>query len=128
MRVEQLEADILGGDLPAQKVQRTAVYLRAMTLLTRARLELDRNNLGFAREQVEAAQMALNELVPPISVTEDEFGDEQILAAMIERLDLVLLDLPRQPAVAAQELEAVWKLFMQATQSVQFDDIEAGGE
>ncbi|TFH35608.1 MAG: hypothetical protein E4G99_06935, partial [Anaerolineales bacterium] len=63
MRVDQLEADIAAGDLSAQKVQRTAVYLRAMTLLTRARIELDRDNLGFAREQVEAAQATLNELV-----------------------------------------------------------------
>ena len=54
--VEQLEAEIDSGDLPAARVQRTAVYLRAMTMLTRAQLEIDRTNLGFAAEQVALAR------------------------------------------------------------------------
>jgi hypothetical protein len=127
-RVEQLEADIATGDLSAQRVQRTAVYLRAMSLLTRARLELDRDNLGFAGEQVNAARETLNELIVVDPQAEDIDGDEALIVTILERLDLVLLDLPMRPNVAGDELEAVWKLFIEALQTVQLDEIDAGGE
>jgi hypothetical protein len=128
LQVEQLEADIASGDLPAQKVQRTAIYLQAMTLLTRARLELDRDNTGFAGQQIVAAQAALNRLLPAESEVEVTYGDEQLVIAILERLDLILADLRDRPAVAEDELEAVWKLFLEALQPVQLEEIEAGGE
>lgn len=128
LRLEQLEEAVASGDLPAQKVQRTAIYLRAMTLLTRARLELDRANLGFAREQVVAAQVTLNLLAVDEGLSDTEYGDEQILADIQERLNLVLLDIPDRPGVAGDELEAVWRLFLEAMQPVQLDQSEAGGE
>jgi chromosome segregation ATPase len=125
--VEQLENEIAAGDLPAQRVQRTAVYLRAMSLLTRAQLELDRDNLGFAAEQVEAARETLGEL-EKADPEEEESLEEPLLATILERLDLVLSDLPNRPQVAADELEAVWKFFMEALQPVQLEQPETGGE
>ena len=127
MLVEQLENEIAAGDLPAQRVQRTAVYLRAMSLLTRAQLELDRDNLGFAAEQVEAARETLGELVKA-DPEEEESLEDALLATILERLDLVLSDLPNRPKVAADELEAVWKFFMEALQPVQLEQPETGGE
>jgi hypothetical protein len=128
MLVEQLEQDMAAGDLPAQKIQRTAIYLRAMTLLTRAQLELDRDNLGFATDQIEAAKETLSELVVDDSEGEDHFGDEALVGTMLERLDLVLSDLPGRPSIAADELEAVWKLLMEALKPVQLEEPGTGGE
>ena len=125
LQVEQLEADILSGDLPARKVQRTAVYLRAMTLLTRARLELDRANLGFAREQVEAAKSTLSELAP---AADEELGDEQLLADIQALLDRALQDLPLRPGVAGDVLEAAWGLLQEALQPAQPEADNVGGE
>jgi hypothetical protein len=126
--VEQLENEIAAGDLPAQRVQRTAVYLRAMSLLTRAQLELDRDNLGFAAEHVVAAKETLGELVDVDPEAEESLGDDALVLTILERIDLVLLDLPNRPTVAADELEAVWKLFMAALQQVQLPGPETGGE
>jgi len=128
VRLEDLEDDVSSGDLPAQKVQRMAIYLRAMTLLTRARLELDRDNLGFAREQVEAAKATLGLLTVDQGLSEMVYGDEQILLDIQDRMNLVLLDLPERPEVAGEELEAVWRLFLEAMQPVQLDESKAGGE
>jgi predicted RNase H-like nuclease (RuvC/YqgF family) len=125
--VEQLEIDIEAGELTAQQVQRTAVYLRAMSMLTRAQLELDRDNLGFAAEQVVAARETLGELIN-VDPEAEASVDDALLATILERLDLVLLDLPTRPKVAADELEAVWKLFMEALQPVQLEQPETGGE
>jgi predicted RNase H-like nuclease (RuvC/YqgF family) len=125
--VEQLEIDIAAGELTAQQVQRTAVYLRAMSMLTRAQLELDRDNLGFAAEQVVAARETLGELIN-VDPEAEASVDDALLATILERLDLVLLDLPTRPKVAADELEAVWKLFMEALQPVQLEQPETGGE
>jgi predicted RNase H-like nuclease (RuvC/YqgF family) len=125
--VEQLEIDVEAGELTDQQVQRTAVYLRAMSMLTRAQLELDRDNLGFAAEQVVAARETLGELIN-VDPEAEASVDDVLLATILERLDLVLLDLPTRPKVAADELEAVWKLFMEALQPVQLEQPETGGE
>jgi len=124
IRVESLEEEIAAGDLPAQRVQGTVVYLRAMTLLTRARIELDRDNLGFAAEQVETARAALSDLVESDMISEN---DER-LTTILDRLDLALQDIRSRPVAAADELEAVWKLFIEATEPLQLEEIEAGGE
>ena len=124
IRVESLEEEIAAGDLPAQRVQGTVVYLRAMTLLTRARIELDRDNLGFAAEQVETARAALSDLVLSDTLSEND----ELLTTILGRLDLVLQDIRSRPVAAADELEAVWKLFIEATEPLQLEEIEAGGE
>jgi type II secretory pathway component PulJ len=126
--VAGLEAAIAAGDLPAQRVQRTAVYLRAMSLLTRAELELEQNNQGFAAEQVEAAKQTLSELVEGDAQVEDPSHDQALIVTIVERLDGILSDLPGRPEVAANDLEAVWQLFMEAVQPLQLEDIETGGE
>jgi hypothetical protein len=98
-----------------------------MSMLTRAQLELDRDNLGFAAEQVVAARETLGELIN-VDPEAEASVDDALLATILERLDLVLLDLPTRPKVAADELEAVWKLFMEALQPVQLEQPETGGE
>lgn len=124
--VGELEAAIASGDLPAQQVQRTATYLRAMSMLTRAQLELERVNLGFAAEQVEAARATVRELVDDEGA--DSYGDEALIGTILQRLDVILSELPGRPDVAANDLEAVWRLFTQALQPVQLEEPDSGGE
>lgn len=126
--VEQFELEIVAGDLTAQRVQRTATYLRAMSLLTRAQLELDRDNYGFAAEQIAAARAVMSGLIVVDETSGESVGDEALVGLILERLDAVLLDLPSRPAVAGDGLEAVWKLFMEAVQPVQLEQPETGGE
>ncbi len=126
--VEQFELEIVAGDLTAQRVQRTASYLRAMSLLTRAQLELDRDNYGFAAEQIAAARAIMSGLIVVDETSGESVGDEALVGLILERLDAVLLDLPSRPAVAGDGLEAVWKLFMEAVQPVQLEQPETGGE
>lgn len=126
--VEQFELEIVAGDLTAQRVQRTATYLRAMSLLTRAQLELDRDNYGFAAEQIAAARAIVSGLIVVDETSGESVGDEALVGLILERLDAVLLDLPGRPAVAGDGLEAVWKLFMEAVQPVQLEQPETGGE
>jgi hypothetical protein len=126
--VEQFELEIVAGDLTAQRVQRTATYLRAMSLLTRAQLELDRDNYGFAAEQIAAARAIMSGLIVVDETSGESVGDEALVGLILERLDAVLLDLPSRPAVAGDGLEAVWKLFMEAVQPVQLEQPETGGE
>ncbi len=122
----ELEAAIASGDLPAQRVQRTAVYLRVMSMLTRAKMELDRNNLGFAEELVQAASVAMDELIEAEEAAEP-YGDEDLTLLINERLATILSNLPGRPDVAADDLEAVWKLLMEVLQPVQLDEPETGG-
>ncbi len=126
--VEQFELEIVAGDLTAQRVHRTATYLRAMNLLTRAQLELDRDNYGFAAEQIAAARAIMSGLIVVDETSGESVGDEALVGLILERLDAVLLDLPSRPAVAGDGLEAVWKLFMEAVQPVQLEQPETGGE
>lgn len=126
--VEQFELEIVAGDLTAQRVHRTATYLRAMSLLTRAQLELDRDNYGFAAEQIAAARAIMSGLIVVDETSGESVGDEALVGLILERLDAVLLDLPSRPAVAGDGLEAVWKLFMEAVQPVQLEQPETGGE
>lgn len=106
--VTELETDV--GDLldeqgePSDELrafQDQITQLRVMTLLSRARLELLRGNYGLAQENLELAR--------------SEYDDQLIIqgsqvVAVIERLDLALEALPDSPAVAAQDLEAAWRL------------------
>lgn len=126
--VEQFELEIVAGDMTSQRVQRTATYLRAMSLLTRAQLELDRDNYGFAAEQIAAARAIMSGLIVVDETSGESVGDEALVGLILERLDAVLLDLPSRPAVAGDGLEAVWKLFMEAVQPVQLEQPETGGE
>jgi hypothetical protein len=127
-RVELIEEEIASGDLPAQRVQRTAVYLQAMTFLSRARLELDRSNLGFAEEQVVAARDAVQSLVPLEPTASEVYGDEEILTDILERLEGVIADLPTRADTAGNDLETVWGLFLEALQPEQTTESETGAE
>lgn len=127
--VEEFEQEIISGDLTARRVQRTAVYLQAMSMLTRAQLELDRNNLGFAAEQISAAQATLGVLsVEDPAESEEIYGDEELVITILDRIALALADLPARPDIAGDELEAIWSLIIEALQPSVEETDAAGGE
>ena len=77
---------------------------RALDMLGRARLYLAQSNFGLAKEDVQAARDLLAGLQ-----TET---DDDLLAEVIDRLDLALGNLPVFPVVASGDLEIAWQLLM----------------
>ena len=72
-----------------------------MTLISRARLELLQSNFGLAQENLEQARASFDDQL---------LGDDSPILAVLERLDLAIQALPDTPSVAAQDLEAAWRL------------------
>ena len=109
--VEALETSLSGTDAPIQRLERQLQLVRAMELLTRARLWLIQDNFGLASEDIQAAIKAVENLAE--SAPEEEVEALQII---IERLNLALQALPYSPVTAADDLEIAWKLIVAATE------------
>jgi len=109
--VEALETSLSGTDAPIQRLERQLQLVRAMELLTRARLWLIQDNFGLASEDIQAAIKAVENLAE--SAPEEEVEALQII---IERLNLALQALPYSPVTAADDLEIAWKLIVVATE------------
>lgn len=84
-----------------QALQDRIDRLQAMTLISRARLELLQSNFGLAQENLEQARASFDDQL---------LGDDSPILAVLERLDLAIQALPDTPSVAAQDLEAAWRL------------------
>jgi len=111
-RVEMLESTLAEVELPAASIGRQLQLIRAMTLLTKARLWLVQDNLGLAAEEISTARDLLAEVVGA-----EQDGDDEALGQIVDRLDLALADVRTTPIVAADELEIAWKLLIEATES-----------
>lgn len=92
-------------EAPLLAVRTDVELLKAMELLTRARLQLAQDNFGAATTEVQEARnvlLALSATVP---------ADQQsALAAIVQRLDLGLANLPNAPRLAADDFEIAWQL------------------
>jgi cell division protein FtsL len=86
------------------KMKQEVMFTRALDMLGRARLYLAQSNFGLAREDVKSARELLGTL-------QAETGDKSLDQA-IERLDMVLGNLPAFPVVAAGDLEIAWQILM----------------
>ncbi len=108
--VSEMEAlSITVKDESALVSVRTEVQLlKAMELLTRARLQLAQDNPGAATTEVQEARnvlLALSATVP---------ADQQsAVTAIVQRLDLGLANLPNAPRLAADDFEIAWQLLTQ---------------
>jgi chromosome segregation ATPase len=109
-RVETLEATLTSVELPAASIGRQLQLIRAMTLLTKARLWLVQDNLGLAAEEITTARNLLDEVIGA-----EQDGEDEVLEQIVEKLDLALIDIRTTPIVAADELEIAWKLLVEAT-------------
>lgn len=107
----QALAELQGGlaGAPAQQLARQVQLLRALDLLTRARLWLMQDNQGLAAEDVRQAREI-------VAATSQASPPEQAaaLGLALERLDLALRDLRLSPVVAADDLEIAWRMLLAA--------------
>jgi cell division protein FtsB len=81
--------------------------LRAMELLSRARLFLYQSNFGLARSDVQAARDILAEM----QATAPESKQKDLTEALF-RLDLALQNLPDFPVAASDDLDIAWQILM----------------
>lgn len=82
--------------------------LKAMELLTRARVQLAQDNVGMATTEVQEARNVLLALGITIPVHQ-----QGALTAIVQRLDLGLANLPTAPRLAADDFEIAWQLLRQ---------------
>jgi chromosome segregation ATPase len=95
----------LSGDKSPTALLNELQLVRAMELLTRARLVLVQNNLALAQSDIQAGRGILVDLQAEVPA----FQSEQILR-IVARLDAALDNLPAAPVAAADELEGAWQL------------------
>lgn len=115
--IEQALADIaalqdaLGAaDAPSQRLARQLQLVRAMELITRARLWLVQSNFGLAADEIDSARQALEALVATAPAEE-----AARLRPIADRLAMALTNVETAPVVAADDLEIAWKLLVAAT-------------
>jgi len=109
-RLSTLEEMLASEDAPTQRLARQFQLLRALELLTRARLWLTQNNLGLAAKDLTSA---LADLQKVQQVTPEEEAD--VLATVSERIELALGDMDTAPVIAADDIEVAWRLLYEAT-------------
>lgn len=79
--------------------------LKAMELLTRARVQLAQDNFGAATTEVQEARSVLLALSATVPAEQ-----QNALAAIVQRLDLGLANLPNAPRLANDDFEIAWQL------------------
>ncbi|MGC9396338.1 MAG: hypothetical protein ACP5J4_15955 [Anaerolineae bacterium] len=94
-------------EAPLVAVRIEVQLLKAMELLTRARLQLAQDNPGAAKTEVQEARNLLVNL--GTNLPEDQ---QKALAAIVQRLELGLANLPNAPRLAADDLEIAWQLLV----------------
>jgi hypothetical protein len=99
--------EALSGERSPSVLFHQLQLVKAMELLTRARLVLVQNNLALAQFDIQAARRVLVDL----QVEVPAYQSEQI-ARIVVRLDAVLSNLPAAPVAAADELEGAWQLLI----------------
>lgn len=86
------------------QLKREVMFTRALDMLGRARLYLAQSNFGLAREDVKSARELLGKLQAE--------NDDKLFDRAVERLDMVLGNLPAFPVVAAGDLEIAWQILV----------------
>lgn len=113
-RTESLEAlERLQSDLEEQnqevsaELERQINLLKAMELLSRARLSLYQSNFGLARQDVQIARDLLATVQPDAAAS---LAEE--LNAVVLRLDMTLSNLPDFPVAASDDLDIAWQILL----------------
>jgi hypothetical protein len=89
------------------ELQRQVNLLKAMELLSRARLSMYESNFGLARQDVQIARDLLAALEPDAS---DSLAKD--LEEVLRRLDLTLSNLPDFPVAASDDLDIAWQVLL----------------
>ena len=89
------------------ELERQIDLLKAMELLSRARLSMYQSNFGLARQDVQIARDILAGIEPDAPGTL-----AQQLGAVIVRLDMTLTNLPSFPVAASDDLDIAWQILL----------------
>jgi hypothetical protein len=89
------------------EIQRRLDLLKAMELLSRARLFMYQSNFGLAKQDVQIARDVLAGIEPGGSESEAEE-----LEAVLLRLDMTLTNLPDFPVAASDDLDIAWQILL----------------
>ena len=81
--------------------------LKAMELITRARVSMGQNNTGLAQDDLQTAHDLLTALSTEVTPTQAEY-----LAGVISRLELALKNLAGSASLAAKDLEVAWQMLL----------------
>ena len=113
-RSESLAAlERLQSELEAQneevsaELERQINLLKAMELLSRARLSMYQSNFGLARQDVQIARDLLATVHPDAP---NRLANN--LDAVLQRLDMTLSNLPDFPVVASDDLDIAWQILL----------------
>jgi hypothetical protein len=101
----KLADSLTASDAPFASMQREVQVLKAMELVSRARLNLMQNNAGLAQKDVERAYTLLVGMKDTTPTAQKPFVD-----LWLQRLNLVQGNLPGYPVMAADDLEIAWRL------------------
>lgn len=106
--LEKIQADLQQQNKSASaELERQIDLLKAMELLSRARLFMYQSNFGLARQDVQIARDLLATVQPdapkPLATE---------LEAVILRLDMTLSNLPDFPVAASDDLDIAWQILL----------------
>jgi chromosome segregation ATPase len=123
LKSNQEEMDALTGQLEALDAADTlrlnVELLKVMELITRATVSIGQENIGLARDDLQAAQAVLTQLLSEAML-------EQHVAYINEisqRISDALENLGESPDLAQEDLEVAWQKLLQG-----FPDVEPSGE
>lgn len=115
--LEQMQSELVAQDEAASaELERQINLLKAMELMSRARLFMFQSNFGLARQDVKTARDLL--MITRTDAPEDLVDD---LNEVIRRLDLVLASLPNFPVAARDDLDVAWQVLLLGLPQAQID-------
>lgn len=106
--LEDLQTEIEAqNQVISAELERQINLLKAMELLSRARLSMYQSNFGLARQDVQIARDLLAE-----AVDEAPQALARQLEAVVQRLDMTLANLPDFPVAASDDLDIAWHILL----------------
>lgn len=106
--LEEMQSELQAqNELTSTQLERQIDLMKAMELLSRARLYMYQSNFGLAKQDVQIARDLLNQVKPSASRSPADDLD-----AVIRRLDLVLSNLPNFPVAASDDLDVAWHILL----------------
>ncbi len=107
-KLEDMQAELQAQNKTVSaELQRQINLLKAMELLSRARLSIYQSNFGLAKQDVQIGRDLLAKVQPDAPAP---LGDE--LEAVVQRLDLTLSNLPNFPVAASDDLDIAWQILL----------------
>ncbi len=106
--LEEMQAETQEkNEAASAELQREIEVLKAMELLSRARLFMYQSNFGLAQQDIKIARDVLSEVQPDAPDARAEELDIVIL-----RLDMTLSNLPDFPVAASDDLDIAWQILL----------------